>query len=468
MEAEKWAAPHETSGSESALCTMSGWGVRLGPGKTDKHRVEFSKSDRPPELGEQRGGAILTAESVPETTASPVRRRILFLARRVPFPPDRGDKIATYHILRHLAARHDVEVACLADGASDLANLPEVEQFGVRAFGVPVSKWAARRRAALALMTGRPLSVAALDTGRLRRWIRQRHAAQPFDAVFVYSGNMAQFADSLGDIPRILHFSDLDSRKWAQYARRAGFFQRWIYALEAGRLARYEARVARAFTHSLLCTPNELEDLLEMVPGAPASCLKNGVDLELFQPLTTADKQPGNIVFTGVMDYFPNVDGVIWFAEHVLPLVRERVPGATFTIVGTRPTAAVRALSTREGVEVTGRIPDVRPYLARAEIAVVPLRMARGIQNKLLEAMAMGLPCVAATPAFTGADVECGRDVLVADEVAEFADHCVALLQDEQRRTELGRNAREAVERNYQWSDQLRPLDDLLAKLVTS
>ena len=212
-----------------------------------------------------------------------------------------------------------------------------------------------------------------------------------------------------------MQFAELDSSRWGQFARRSRPPLRWVYAIEERRFFAYERHIARTFSHALVCTAAEQCDFERLIPGVPVSLVGNGVDLEYFRSDGIA-KQPGSMVFTGVMDYFPNVDAVVWFCNEVLPIVQQQIPEAGLTICGSRPTATVRRLAKRRGVTVTGRVPDTRPYMDRAEVFVAPLRMARGIQNKLLEAMAMGLPCVASAAATAGTAVPDGEGILVADE----------------------------------------------------
>jgi sugar transferase (PEP-CTERM/EpsH1 system associated) len=239
----------------------------------------------------------------------------------------------------------------------------------------------------------------------------------------------------------------------------------WIYRRESKLLLENERRTAKAFSHSLVCTLTEKRDFERLIPGAPVDVLPNGVDLERFRS-RHIPKQAGTMIFTGVMNYFPNVDGVQWFCESVLPLIRGRVPHATFIICGTSPTAAVRRLAKRPGVIVTGAVPDVRPYLDAAEICVVPLRIARGIQNKLLEGLAMGLPCISSRCSWGGTVIDEGEGILVADDPAEFAKHAINLLQDDQYRELMGRKARAVVEEKYTWDDQLQRLDLIIRRMT--
>jgi sugar transferase (PEP-CTERM/EpsH1 system associated) len=388
--------------------------------------------------------------------------RILFLAQRVPYPPNRGDKIPTYHYVRHLARAHAVTVACLADGAADLANVAGLEPLVNAVIAVPRSRMGSRLRAVRALAGRRPLTVAYFDEPALHAAVRARVAAGGFDAAVVFSSGVAQYVEPFPDLPRVIQFADLDSRKWAQYADAARPPKRWVYRAEAARLLEYERHLARTFAHSLVCSDRELEDFHRLIPGAAVESIPNGVDLDYFRP-TGVPRDPHALVFTGVMNYWPNVDGVTWFCRDVLPRVRDRVPGATFTICGSAPTRAVRALAALPGVTVTGAVPDVRPYLHRAAVGVIPVRIARGIQNKLLEAMAAGLPTVATPAAWAGLSAEAGRDLLVADDPAAFAAAVVRLLTDPGLRDGMGRAARAAVTANYRWDRALARLDDVLA-----
>jgi sugar transferase (PEP-CTERM/EpsH1 system associated) len=391
--------------------------------------------------------------------------KIFFVAQRVPFPPDRGDKIATFNEVRHLAQSHEVHVFCLADGDADLENVEGLREIATGVTAVRLSRMRARARALFALGTGRAFTEGYFNERELHRAIQQRYRELQPDVVLVYSSGMAQYADRLKNVPRVMQFGDLDSLKWQQYALSASYPMKWVYDTEAKRLLAYERHIAKSFDLSLMCTEAEKTDFEKLIPGARVSCVANGVDLDYFRS-NGVEKKPGSLVFTGVMDYLPNVDGVVWFAEEILPRVREQVPSATFTICGSRPSSRIESLGSQAGVIVTGRVPDVRPYLDAAEVAVVPLRMARGIQNKLLEAMSMGLPCVTTSRAWRGVDTTEGQGVVVVDDPAKFAGAVVALLQNDERRRESGRQARHAVERDYSWGPQLARLEAVLADVT--
>jgi sugar transferase (PEP-CTERM/EpsH1 system associated) len=391
--------------------------------------------------------------------------RIFFVCQRVPFPPDRGDKIVTYHEVRHLSQKHEVHVFCTADGTQDLANLSGLRDHAASVTAVPVTKLRSRWRSLLALASQRPLSVAAFDETELHEAIGRKYAELRPDLIIVFSCNVAQYAEPFGGVPRIMQFHDLDSLKWAQFAQSQKSPLKWIYRTEARRLLAYERQIAHSFSHSLVCTEAERDDFERLFPGAEVSLVGNGVDLDYFRS-DGVPKHPGAMVFTGVMDYFPNIDAVEWFCDAILPLVQEQIPQASLTICGNRPTAPVRRLAQRQGVQVTGWVPDTRLHLDAAEVFVAPLRIARGVQNKLLEALAMGLPCVASSVAWRGTTVPQGDGILIADHAAEFAALVIRLLRDPAFRCAMAKRARQAAETHYRWEGQLAALDRVIAAVT--
>jgi polysaccharide biosynthesis protein PslH len=392
--------------------------------------------------------------------------RIFYVCRRVPFPPDRGDKIATFNEIRHLSVRHEVHVFCLGDGSEDLENIPGLRKYASGVTAAPVNTLTIKLRAIKALLTGEPLSVAAFNERKLHAAIRRAfHELRP-DLIIVYSCNVAQFAEHFPSVPRIMQFGDLDSLKWRQYAEHSRIPLKWIYAIEERRFLAYERRVARAFSYALVHTEAEKRDFERLIPGVSVTLVGNGVDLDYFRSRGAA-KRPKSMVFTGVMDYRPNVDAVVWFCDAVLPVIQAEIPGANFTICGSRPAPAVRSLAKQKGVAVTGWVADVRPYLDRAEIFVAPLRMARGVQNKVLEALAMGLPCVASLAAWKGTVIPEGEGILATDNPEQFARHLIRLLRDGNERAEMARKARAAAEANYRWETQMAHLDQLIAAAIS-
>jgi len=395
---------------------------------------------------------------------------LLFLAHRIPFPPNKGDKIRSFHELEYLCARHRVHLGCLVDQPEDRQYIPKLQEMAASVAVSTLDPHRARGRSLLALATGDPLSVRYFATRPLRRWVEALVAREALDAVFLFSSPMAAYVWDL-DLPRVMDFCDVDSDKWRQYADNVGWPMRAIYTLESRRLRAYEEAILRRFEAAMLVTARERELWKDLPPEllAKVHVVPNGVDLEYFTPRWgSVLPEPGTIVFTGAMDYHANVDAVTWFATEVLPRVQEEIPTATFCIVGSRPTPKVCALAERPGVVVTGTVDDVRPYYARAALCVVPLRIARGIQNKLLEAMAMGRPVLSSPAAAAGLGARVDEEVCVADDADAMVCEVVRLLRDSYAAETLGQAARRFVEREYVWERAMQSVESLLEASIES
>ncbi|MEZ5654138.1 MAG: TIGR03087 family PEP-CTERM/XrtA system glycosyltransferase [Burkholderiaceae bacterium] len=401
--------------------------------------------------------------------------RILLLTHRLPLPPNRGDKIRSYHLLRHLAARHQVAVACPIDDARDLAHLPALAEICEQVLSVRIDGGLAKLRWPQAFVRGEAISAVHFHSAELQAQIDDLLDRTAFDAVFCYSAPMANYVFRsrhrerlLGQTTLLADLIDVDSEKWADYAASARPPVSWVYRRESAQLARLEAEIVARFDAVYLTTADEVGLLRGRLPDSrTVQVLANGVDLAFYDraraPAPPAGRPPGPaIVFTGVMDYAPNVDAVCWFADEILPAVRRRVRDAHFVIVGSRPNAAVQALAGRAAVTVTGFVDDVRGDLAAAAVCVAPLRIARGVQNKVLEAMAMAQPVVCTSAAATGIDVLPGRDLFVADDPAGFADKVCELLGDRALAARAGDAARAFVERHHRWEANLAVLDRVL------
>jgi sugar transferase (PEP-CTERM/EpsH1 system associated) len=390
---------------------------------------------------------------------------ILYITQRVPYPPNRGDKIASYNAIRHLARRHTVTVAALAESEEELGHAEELRRQGFTVEVALHSHYQAKLGAVRAIPRGIPLSVGYYRSRELASKITALAGKVKFDVLVAFSSSMGQYADCVPQTPLVADFVDMDSRKWELCAAHAQWPRSSIYAMEERRLLQYERSLAQRAACSIVRTEAERADCLRLIPGSRFEVVSNGVDLDHFHPFPGAKVFP-NAVFTGIMDYFPNVQGAQYFCERVLPLVRREVPDATFTIVGARPQPSVLRLRRLEGVAVTGQVPDVRPYLANAAVAVAPLVVARGIQNKILEAMAMGKPVVATRAALRGVDAPEGEGILGAATPEEFAAQVTKLLRDPRLGEEIGSRGRRLVERRYVWDEQLAHLETLLHEVA--
>jgi sugar transferase (PEP-CTERM/EpsH1 system associated) len=394
-----------------------------------------------------------------------MRRRLLFLAHRVPYPPDKGDKIRAWHMLDHLARGWDVDLGCLVDDPADLEHLPMLR---ARCAQVECHATGGAARALLRWRPGRPLTLGWFHAPALWDFVTQGLAARRWDAAVAYSAAMAPYLmqpDGTG-LRRVLDLVDVDSTKWGSYAEAAAPPMRQIWAREARTLRAFERAAALTFDRTLLVSRAEAAHFAHLAPESDARIdwVDNGVDLARFDPaLPFADPFAGGpaIVFTGTMDYRPNIEAVGWFARQVMPLLRAAIPAADFHIVGARPTPAVRALARLPGVQVTGSVADTRPYLAHAAVAVAPLRIARGVQNKVLEAMAMARPVIVSPEAMEGLNAQPGREILVASGARAMAETVLGVLRG--AHPDLGAAGRAAVMRGHDWPVTLRRLDAALA-----
>ena len=395
-------------------------------------------------------------------------RDILFLAHRIPYPPDKGDKIRSWHFLAYLAQRYRVHLACFIDDPADRQHVKRLQELCADCFVADLDPLRARLRCGWGMLDGAPLTLHYYRHGGLQRWVSNLLSRGAIDTVLAYSSAMAQYVMAPpGPVPRrVMDFVDIDSDKWRQYAATKSGPSRWVYRRESAALLAFERKVSAAFDASLFVSAAEAEAFRELDPDNQDKifCISNGVDLDYFSvDRHYDDPYQGKlnvVVFTGAMDYWPNVDAVTWFARESLPLARKHVHDLQFYIVGSNPAAAVRALADLPGVSVTGRVTDVRPFLSHAAAVVAPLRVSRGVQNKVLEGLAMAKTVVSTPQALEGISVD-EQDVMIAHDSTEFADRTVSALNDRDGAAR-GRRARERVLKEHSWATSLARLDALL------
>jgi len=397
---------------------------------------------------------------------------VLFLAHRLPYPPNKGDKVRSYHLLRHLAARHRVFLGTFVDDPEDEAHVPTVGQWCAEVHAPRLHPRRAKVASLAGLLRREPLTLAYYRSASLQAWadgLRQRRAV---DCTLVFSSSMAPYAQGFPR-PALVDFVDVDSAKWTAYAGNHPWPLSWLYRREGRTLLAYERAVAAQADQSFFAADKEAALFRGLAPESAGrvTAITNGVDAAYWAPRAdlaspyAAGEQP--LVFTGAMDYWPNVDAVSWFARDMLPRLRALRPGLRLHIVGRNPAPAVRALE-GDAVAVTGTVPDVRPYLQHAAVVVAPLRLARGIQNKVLEAMAMGRPVVTAgacAEAITAARP--GEHLLAATTADDHVREVAALLQAPARAAAIGQAGRELVQRAYGWDARLQALDAYLAATPT-
>ena len=391
---------------------------------------------------------------------------LLLLIHRIPYPPNKGDKIRSYHLLKHLSQHYKVHLATFVDDPDDWQHVPTVQAMCTSSHFAKLSPLGGRVRSLGALLGGRSLSFDYYKDAGMQAWVDRAMQSHAIDRVLVFSSPMAQYAETYPEARRVVDFCDVDSDKWRQYAEKKSWPMSWVYRHEADALLAYERHVAKTCDASLFVSAPEADLFRTLAPESDARIgfFNNGVDTDFFSPERdyTRPYAPGEraLVFTGAMDYWPNIDAVQWFAGEIFPQLYAANPQLRFVIVGARPSAAVTALGQQAGVIVTGTVPDVRPYIAHAEVCVAPLRIARGIQNKVLEAMAMARPMVVSPQALEGIDAEPGSELLLADGAPAFAAALSALLSAPD--TSLGANARAKVQKEYSWPSKLARIEERL------
>jgi len=396
-------------------------------------------------------------------------RDLLFLTQRIPYPPIKGEKIRPLNILLRLRRDFRIHLGCLVDDPHDWDVADEVRKLCVDVHLEPLDRRIAQVRCAEGLLRGEPLSLAYFRKAALDRWVKAKLAEIQPSAAFVCSSAMAQYVLNAPQMPGtfVMDFADVDSDKWRQYAVTARQPMKWVYGREARKLLAFDRRAALAASAGVFVSEADTALFRRLAPESASKqhTISNGVNSDYFKPGDYERVFPEGgpaFVFTGTMDYRPNVDAVTWFAQDILPRVRAEEAEARFFIVGASPSPAVQRLGSLPGVTVTGRVPDVRPYLAHAAAGVAPLRISRGIQNKVLEAMAMGVPVLVSPAALEGIDAAPGREVLLAADEAAF----VRLALDAARNRidpAIGPAGRDCVVRGYSWDARLAAFDALLA-----
>jgi sugar transferase (PEP-CTERM/EpsH1 system associated) len=392
--------------------------------------------------------------------------KILYVCHRIPYPPDKGEKIRAYHHVRHLAGRHDVHLCCLADRKEDLGSTDALRAICRQVDVFPLNPLLGRLKLVNALLKGCPLTLSYFHSPRMMRRVRDAARHGSFDAAVAYSSSMVPYVSNLG-IPWVVDFVDLDSQKWLQYADAQPFPLSWLYRREARKLLEFELASSERAGASIFVTDREGRLLKEKGSPRRLCAISLGVDFDYYRldvqpdPGIAALDRPV-ILFVGNMDYRPNFEAVLVFARHVLPRIQARVENALFLVVGANPPAKVKALHDGTSIIVTGRVPDPRPFLKAADLSVVPLFMARGIQTKVLEALAMELPVVLTSTAADSVGAEPGRDYLVANDHETMADDVVRLLGDKEAARELAEAGRRYVERAYRWDDKLDQYEKII------
>jgi sugar transferase (PEP-CTERM/EpsH1 system associated) len=405
--------------------------------------------------------------------------KILYLAHRIPYPPNKGDKIRSFNEIKYLAENHTIDLICLADDPEDLQHQEALQKYCRKVFVHPVNTGWSKVRGIIDFCLGKTISAAYFYRHPVQKTFNHWLETEDYDAIICFSSPMAEYifkskllkTAGKGGVSKrpklIMDFCDVDSDKWLQYAQKEAFPLKQVYQAENFRLQAYETQVYKTFDASTVASQKEKGLFLQVCPAAENMVvLPNGVDTEYFSPQSTQPAEQltdeSALVFTGAMDYHANVDGVCWFCEHIFPAVRKQYENARFYIVGRNPAPAVEKLGTLPGVHVIGNVADIRPWYQKAAVFVVPMRLGRGVQNKVLEAMAMGRPVVSTSKANDGIGALDGEHLIIADSADNFARAVTGLLQDHNRQKILGVNARNFVLAENTWEEHMARLENLL------
>jgi sugar transferase (PEP-CTERM/EpsH1 system associated) len=385
--------------------------------------------------------------------------RILFLAHRLPYPPDKGDKIRSFRELAALSRKHEVDLFCFYDQPDDSRYFSDVQRFCRNLYCERISWIRSRVQALVAVVLGRSLTMAFFHSPTMAERVKTALQSENYDLVFIFSSSMAPYAKVATEVPRVLDMVDVDSDKWKQYADHIRPPASWLWRREATKLAEDEKRWVREFSLTLLCTLAESELMKKAAPDSNIEAFENPLDVSYFNP-SSVEVSPEiealrpYIIFTGSMDYFPNVDAVTTFYRDVFATIRAEVPNARFVIAGRNPAAAVRQLSEDPSVFVTGAVSDIRPYLLGAAVAVAPMRVARGVQNKILEAMAMGLPVAASGKAAMALPARLARAIYAEDDPQRLAAFLIQKLEGAGSKLSETRQAILDYAREQSWDQQ--------------
>lgn len=392
-------------------------------------------------------------------------KNLLFLVHRIPYPPNKGDKIRSYNFLKGLTANYNIHLAAFIDDAEDWQYIDKVEELTTSSFFVNINPFLAKIKSLSGLITNRALSLPYYHNNKVQQWVDKTIRENEIEKIFIFSSVMAQYIEKYQS-DCVIDFVDVDSDKWLQYSQKAKWPMNWIYSREAKTLLAFDSKVAQLAKMNIFVSQEESQLFTHLVDIDPkkVSFVNNGVDTDYFSVNdsynTPYNKSENIIVFTGAMDYWANVDAVMWFTREVFPIIKLQCSYAQFYIVGSKPTKQVMALASTEGVFVTGSVEDIRPYLRFSSVVVAPLLIARGIQNKVLEAMAMGKRIVATPQAIEGIKIV-DQEVYIEESAEAFAKQVLSLLDNTQVSFYVEEN-RQFVQKKFSWDASLKRLTHII------
>lgn len=392
--------------------------------------------------------------------------KLLFTANRFPYPPYRGDKLKIFHLAKRLSQKHELHLVTFLQDKSDLQYLPELQKIFKKIYLIPLSKPHSYLNSLLAVFHKEPFQVRYFHSSKMERKLQELHAQHNYDAVHVQHLRMAQYWAEIKNVPRILDLPDAYSLYWKRRIETSQGLLKLFARIEQKRVFNYES-ILQEYDLSLVCSREDQSYLQQERNIKNVQLLPNGVDLSTFASEQHNYSLDKTILFTGNMDYAPNVDAVIYFVAEIFPLIKQQVPDAVFIIAGQRPVKKVQELAAND-VKVTGFVKDISAMYSAASIVVAPLRFGAGTQNKVLEAMAMGVPVVSRNIGFNGLNIISGEGVILALKTEEFAAQSIVLLKSEDLRRRVGEAGKEVIRTQFDWDVIAQKLEDYFLQIVRS
>lgn len=395
-------------------------------------------------------------------------KKILYLCHRIPYPPNKGDKIRSFNEIKFLSKKYTIDLITFADDSRDLKHTNELKKNCRQVQVLSLKTKIAKIRGIVSLLAGQSISQGYFYSKAFQNTFDQWTAAENYDAIICFSSPMAEYIFKSKHCPisncqeLIMDFCDLDSDKWLQYSQRKKFPANLLFKIEASRLLKFEKKINQTFDQSIFVSDKEAELFCNYFKEAQnIKVIPNGVDHKFFDSATVKLNSPflsPMIMFSGAMDYYANIDGVSWFAEKILPEIKKKIPKIKFYIVGSNPGPAVKALERDKSIIVTGFVEDIREYYKAADLCVIPLRIARGVQNKVLEALSMEKSVISTSQAVQGIRPDVCNVLKIEDDPVAFAKKTISLLRNSTKSTEGGKAARRFVTLHYDWENNLNHL----------
>lgn len=392
--------------------------------------------------------------------------KILLLTPRVPYPPYRGDKLKIFNLIKRLARRHEIHLICFAQTRQDLENLQHLRTYCRHIDHVKLPVWLSLFKCFVGLFTQIPLQVQYFKSRRMQNLIDQTCRQHHFDVIHTHLIRMAQYTAAQSRPVRVLDLTDAVSLYLQRFGlREKNPLVKLLVKIELRRMMRYE-RFLERFNACFVCSEPDREQLRKTAPEAVIKIIPNGVDLSYFSSNGRLfDYDPDRIIFTGNLSYYPNIDGILHFANDIFPLIKKERPSAKLYVVGQSPPAKVRALASPD-VIVTGFVEDIKQYYLSSAVAVSPIRFGAGTLNKIIEPLALGVPVVATSVGVEGLEVIPGEDILVADQPPAFARHVVRVMQDPALRQKLCERGMAVIRKQYDWDAIVARLEEIYRELV--